>query len=98
MERQRAPAERGAIRKDPGGKLGVALVYPNSYRLGMANLGLHAVYRIVNDDPAALCERVFLPDEPGVEPRSVESGRPLSSGRETQRQRLTKSAKNSAPR
>jgi radical SAM superfamily enzyme YgiQ (UPF0313 family) len=79
MERQRAPAERGAIRKDPGGKLGVALVYPNSYRLGMANLGLHAVYRIVNDDAAALCERVFLPDETGVEPRSVESGRPLSS-------------------
>ncbi len=69
--------ERGAVRKEPGGRLGVALVYPNGYRLGMANLGLHAVYRIVNQDPAALCERAFLPDEPGAEPRTLESGRPL---------------------
>ena len=69
--------ERGAVHKEPGGRLGVALVYPNAYRLGMANLGLHAVYRIVNDDPAALCERAFLPDDPGVEPRTLESGRPL---------------------
>ena len=70
-------AERGAIRKDPGGKLGVALVYPNVYRLGMANLGLHAVYRILNDDPGAYCERAFLPEDLGT-PRTVESGRPLS--------------------
>jgi hypothetical protein len=55
-------AERGAIRKDPGGKLGVALAYPNAYRLGMANLGLHAVYRLFNDDPGTACERVFLPE------------------------------------
>ncbi len=69
--------ERGAIRKDPGGRLGIALVYPNGYRVGMANLGLHAVYRIVNADPAALCERAFLPED-GSAPRTVESGRPLS--------------------
>ena len=50
LEHLRAPSERGAIRKEPGGKLGVALVYPNAYRLGMANLGLHAVYRLLNDD------------------------------------------------
>jgi radical SAM superfamily enzyme YgiQ (UPF0313 family) len=76
MERGHAPDERGAIRKEPGGRLGVALVYPNAYRLGMANLGLHAVYRLLNDDPAALCERAFLPED-GGEPRTVESGRPL---------------------
>lgn len=70
--------ERGSIRKDPGGKLAVALVYPNAYRLGMANLGLHAVYRIFNDDPGTLCERAFLPDDGGA-PRTVESGRPLSA-------------------
>jgi radical SAM superfamily enzyme YgiQ (UPF0313 family) len=77
--------ERGAIWKDPGGKLRVALVYPNTYRLGMANLGLHAVYRLLNAHPRALCERVFLPEQgaaerrtAGVEePRSVESGRAL---------------------
>ncbi len=71
------PRERGAVHKEPGGKLGVALVYPNAYRLGMANLGLHAVYRILNEAPGALCERAFLPEDPGEEPRSVESGRSL---------------------
>jgi radical SAM superfamily enzyme YgiQ (UPF0313 family) len=70
--------ERGSIRKDPGGKLAVALVYPSSYRLGMANLGLHAVYRIFNDDPGTLCERAFLPEDGGA-PRTLESGRPLSA-------------------
>ena len=57
----------------------MALVYPNAWRLGMANLGLHAVYRIVNDDPRALCERVFLPEGRGEKVRSLESGRPLSA-------------------
>jgi radical SAM superfamily enzyme YgiQ (UPF0313 family) len=70
--------ERGALRKEPGGKLQVALVYPNAYRLGMANLGLHAVYRLLNDDPATLCERAFLAED-GSAPRTVESGRPLAA-------------------
>ncbi len=72
------PLERGAIRKDPGGKLQVALVYPNAYRLGMANLGLHAVYRLINGHPRALCERAFLPEEGGAVARTIESGRPLA--------------------
>ena len=66
------------MHKERGGKLSVALVYPNSYRLGMANLGLHAVYRLVNAHARALCERAFLPDDPGEAPRSIESGRPLA--------------------
>jgi len=46
--------------------------------VGMANLGLHAVYRLLNASPHARCERVFLPE--GAEaPRSVESERPLSA-------------------
>lgn len=76
MDESAGPIERGALRKDPGGRLGVALVYPNAYRLGMANLGLHAVYRLLNDDPTTACERAFLPED-GGEPRTVESGRPL---------------------
>jgi radical SAM superfamily enzyme YgiQ (UPF0313 family) len=76
VQREHPIAARGALRKEPGGRLGVALVYPNAYRVGMANLGLHAVYRLVNADPAALCERVFLPED-GGEPRAVESDRPL---------------------
>ena len=78
MTRERVPEERGAIRKDPGGKLRVALVYPNAYRLGMANLGLHAVYRLLNLDPGTACERAFLPED-GSAPRTVESDRPLST-------------------
>jgi len=74
---EHSSGESGAIRKDPGGRLGVALVYPNAWRLGMANLGFHAVYRIANAENDVLCERAFLPEEPGVEPRTVESGRPL---------------------
>src|SRR6266568_834796 len=70
------PEERGAIRKEPGGRLGVALVYPNLHRLGMANLGVHAVYRLLNAHPDVRCERAFLP-EGGGEPRTVESGSPL---------------------
>ncbi len=73
----RTPLERGAILKDPGGRLGVVLVYPNAYRIGMANLGLHAVYRLFNEHPAVLCERAFLPDEPAEQVRTLESGRPL---------------------
>ena len=72
------PEERGAIRKEPGGRLGVALVYPNVHRVGMANLGVHAVYRLLNADPAVRCERAFLPED-GGEPRTVESGAPLRS-------------------
>ena len=78
MERTSAQGERGTLRKEPGGKLGVALVYPNAYRLGMANLGLHAVYRLLNEAPATLCERAFLPEDGGP-PRTVESGRPLGA-------------------
>jgi radical SAM superfamily enzyme YgiQ (UPF0313 family) len=70
--------ERGSIRKEPGGRLGVALVYPNTYRLGMANLGVHAVYRLLNADPATRCERAFLPEDGGP-PRTLESGAPLSA-------------------
>lgn len=55
----------------------MALVYPNAWRLGMANLGFHAVYRIANAEADVLCERAFLPEDPGEEPRTVESGRPL---------------------
>jgi len=63
----------GTVRKDAGGRISVALVYPNAERLGMANLGLHAVYRLLNEAPGARCERVFLPEGPEA-PRSVESG------------------------
>jgi len=51
--------EEGVIGKDWGGKLPVALVWPNSYRVGMSSLALHTLYRIFNDEPDVVCERVF---------------------------------------
>jgi radical SAM superfamily enzyme YgiQ (UPF0313 family) len=71
-------SEAGAVRKDPGGRLQMALVYPNVWRLGMANLGVHAVYRIANAEDDVLCERAFLPEQSGAPVRTQESGRPLS--------------------
>lgn len=53
--------ERGAIIKNHTGKLRVALAFPNSYFVGMSNLGLQTVYRLFNVHERVVCERVFLP-------------------------------------
>src|SRR5512139_3051357 len=53
--------EVGYIRKPHGGRLRVALAFPNTYFVGMSNLGFQAVYRLFNEIDEAVCERVFLP-------------------------------------
>jgi radical SAM superfamily enzyme YgiQ (UPF0313 family) len=53
--------ERGYVKKVWGTYNTVCLAYPNYYRTGMANLGFQAVYKIINEQPSFLCERVFLP-------------------------------------
>ena len=45
----------------PGRRTPVAFLYPNTYHLGMSNLGLHIMYQILNREGWA-CERVFLPE------------------------------------
>src|SRR5947199_1031465 len=78
--------EQGAVRKDWGGKIAFALVYPNTYAVGMSNLGFQTIYRHLNALPDVVCERVFLPDSEDIEelqrtegvPISLESFRPLS--------------------
>lgn len=40
----------------------IALCYPNTYSIGMANLGLHTMYELFNGTPNVSCERVFFPD------------------------------------
>src|SRR5262245_43644136 len=78
-------SEEGLVRKDWGGRVSVALVYPNTYAVGMSNLGFQAVYERLNALPDAVCERVFFPDpedldellRTGTEPFSLESLRPL---------------------
>ena len=78
--RTRLAAEQGTIVKDWGGKLPVALIYPNSYHIGMSNLGIQAIYRWINDRNDAVCERVFREpkDTTDVLPLAIESQRPLT--------------------
>ena len=45
-----------------GAPLRIALCYPNTHSIGMANLGLHTMYELFNKIPDVSCERVFLPD------------------------------------
>jgi radical SAM superfamily enzyme YgiQ (UPF0313 family) len=52
--------ETGAVRKEWGGKIRVAFVYPNRYAAGMSNLGFLLMHAQINARPDALCERVFL--------------------------------------
>jgi radical SAM superfamily enzyme YgiQ (UPF0313 family) len=70
--------EEGTIIKDWGGRLPVALVYPNSYYLGMSNLGVHSVYKFLNDNLRVVCERVFYDKDDKKAPLALESGRPLA--------------------
>lgn len=80
--------ERGTIYKKPGGKaVRIALVYPNTYYLGMSNLGFQTMYRHLNERDDVVCERAFLPEPSGLEDLSrsrkplvtLESGLPLST-------------------
>jgi radical SAM superfamily enzyme YgiQ (UPF0313 family) len=73
--KNRLAREQGTVIKDWGGRLPFALVYPNSYYLGMSNLGIQAIYRLLNGHDKIVAERVFWEDE---EPLSVESIRPLT--------------------
>lgn len=78
--------EEGAVRKDWGGRVAIALVYPNTYAVGMSNLGFQTIYWHLNRLPHVVCERVFLPDAGDIEelqrtadsPFSLESQRPLA--------------------
>ncbi|MGD9006355.1 MAG: radical SAM protein [Desulfobacteraceae bacterium] len=76
----RLDAETGAIRKRWSNRVRVALVYPNHYRVAMANLGFQTVYRLLNALAHVVCERVFLPDHDsgGNHIVSLESGRKLT--------------------
>jgi len=53
--------EVGYVKKPHGGRLRVALAFPNTYWVGMSNLGFQTIYRLFNDEPDIVCERFFLP-------------------------------------
>src|SRR5437899_2126434 len=79
-------AEQGTVYRDWGGRVSIALVYPNTYAVGMSNLGFQTIYRHLNALPDVVCERVFLPDPEDIGelerteavPISLESFRPLT--------------------
>ena len=66
----------------PGGSVKAAVVFPNSYYLGMSNLGFQVIVDEINRHPNVSCERVFFNnDKPAyalVMPRSFETRRSLS--------------------
>src|SRR5437870_11735559 len=65
QQRERAQSilskEVGYIRKPHGDRLRVALIFPNTYWVGMSNLGFQTVYRLFNGEEHIVCERAFLP-------------------------------------
>ena len=64
-QRERAQAilekETGYVRKPHGDRLRIALAFPNTYWVGMSNLGFQTIYTLFNAQDDVVCERVFLP-------------------------------------
>jgi radical SAM superfamily enzyme YgiQ (UPF0313 family) len=78
------PRETCLIDVDAAKPVAVALAFPNTYRVGMANLGFQGVYHLINEHPRAYAERLFLPapvmsggkrTQKDAAPVTIESGR-----------------------
>jgi radical SAM superfamily enzyme YgiQ (UPF0313 family) len=68
--------EVGFVQKPHGGRLRVALTFPNTYFVGMSSLGFQTTYRLFNDIEDVVCERVFLPPKQELAAQ-LASGAPL---------------------
>ncbi|CAN5616624.1 MAG: radical SAM protein [Blastocatellia bacterium] len=75
--KKKLESEEGYVIKHGCG-LRIALCYPNTHEIGMANLGLHTMYDLFNSIPDVSCERVFLPDKSEM-PEYEKSRTPLLS-------------------
>jgi radical SAM superfamily enzyme YgiQ (UPF0313 family) len=64
-QRERAQStlakEVGYTIKPHGDRLRVALAFPNTYWVGMSNLGFQTIYKLFNAEADIVCERFFLP-------------------------------------
>ena len=78
LYRARLAKEKGFVKKDWGGRLSIALAYPNYYRLGMSNLGFQIVYHLLNERSDVVAERVFLPEGQEMS-LHLRAGKPLLS-------------------
>lgn len=74
-------AERATETFGRPGRHRVALGFPNSYEIGMSNLGFQWVFRLFNHEEGLSCERFFHDD--GVSsrrgPRTLETDTPLAA-------------------
>jgi radical SAM superfamily enzyme YgiQ (UPF0313 family) len=68
--------EVGFVQKPHGGRLRVALAFPNTYFVGMSSLGFQTTYRLFNAIDDVVCERVFLPPKQELQAQ-LASGAPL---------------------
>ena len=55
--------EQGYYIFPAGARTPFALLYPNSYFVGMSNLGFHIIYEQINSRKDSACERFFLPEK-----------------------------------
>ncbi len=78
--------EYNAVMKDPATvDLRAVLCFPDTYEIGMSNLGLRILYGLINQMPGVWCERVFSPwgdmeeqlREAGIPLYALESGDPI---------------------
>lgn len=69
--------ETGTMIYAPGQRTPVAFLYPNTYHLGMSNLGLHILYQVLDRHGWAV-ERCFLPGRKEL-PEYVKTKTPLLS-------------------
>ena len=60
---EKIASESGGVKFQAGLRKPIAFVYPNVYKVGMSNLGLQILYKILNDRGDVACERYFLPDK-----------------------------------
>jgi radical SAM superfamily enzyme YgiQ (UPF0313 family) len=74
----RIAGEKILYARRPGGDISVCVVYPNLYRLGMANLGFQSIYRIFESDSRVAADRAFLPDPDELAGINADNGQLLS--------------------
>lgn len=66
--------------------LRVAFCFPDTYEIGMSNIGMRILYGVMNNMPGVWCERVFAPwgdmkaemKQAGIPLYALESGDPVS--------------------
>src|SRR4029078_5811904 len=86
-QRERALAilakEVGYVKKPHGDRLRVPLAFPNTYWVGMSNLGFQTVYRLFNREDDIVCERFFLPPKTELAEVSAAQAAVLTRGSQT---------------